>query len=127
MPYALAFLVLPLVLHPATRSTMQGSTRHFQVWVSTNQQIKLGLAQRARSLVPHSREAITFLCQTKAAQVSEIDCSLKIAKKLRRLARGGLTPTEDSREAIAKAAILGKWFARVDSTATIYASLGLMP
>jgi Family of unknown function (DUF6521) len=47
MPYALAFLVLPIVLHPGTQKTMNSRTRHFLVWVNSNQHIKVGLAERA--------------------------------------------------------------------------------
>jgi Family of unknown function (DUF6521) len=60
MPYALAFLVLPIVLHPGTQQTMNSRTRHFLVWVNSNQHIKVGLAERARALISYSREAITF-------------------------------------------------------------------
>ena len=41
MPYPLAFLVLPLVLHPPTRASVNANTRHFQVWLNAHQPIKI--------------------------------------------------------------------------------------
>ena len=127
MPYALGFIVLPLVLHPSTRATMQGSTRHFQVWLGGNQEIKLGLASRARSLVPHAREAFAFLWQTGMIAAQPPDASLVIAKRLRRTPRGASPMSDDTKDCLTKATLLGKWFARANSPATVYTLLGLMP
>ncbi len=126
MPYALAFLVLPLVLHPGTQCTMESRTRHFLVWINSNQHIKVGLPQRARALVPYSREALTFLCQTGVIAISAQDASLSILRGLRRRQQGA-QPSDDTRACLGKSVVLGKWFARTNSPATIYASLGLMP
>jgi hypothetical protein len=127
MPYALAFLVLPIVLHPGTQQTMNSRTRHFLVWVNSNQHIKVGLAERARSLIPYSREAMTFLYQMHIVAISAADASLSIVGQLRQRHRRVLQAGDDTRACLGKSAVLGKWFARVNSPATIYASLGLMP
>jgi hypothetical protein len=103
---------------------MNSRTRHFLVWVNSNQHIKVGLAERARSLISYSREAITFLYQMHIVAISEADASLSIVGQLRRRV---LQPGDDTRACLDKSAVLGKWFARVNSPATIYASLGLMP
>jgi hypothetical protein len=126
MPYALVFLVLPLVLHPGTQRTMDSRTRLFLVWVNSNQHIKVGLAQRARALVPHSREALTFLYQTRIMAIGAADASLSIVGRLRRRRRAS-QPGDDTRVCLSKSVVLGKWFARANSPANIYASLGLMP
>src|SRR2546426_163924 len=84
MPYALAFLVLPLALHASTRATIKATTRHFEVWIDGNQQIKIGLAVRARSLVPFARETLAFLLQTGVLGVRESDAALETGKRLRR-------------------------------------------
>ncbi len=128
MPYTVAFLVLPLALHAATREAIiKAIIRHFEVWIDANQEIKIGLAVRARSLVPFARETLAFLLQTGALEIRESDAALLIGKRLRQM-RGRLFPPSDETKACIRAAgILGKWFARVNSPATIYASLGLMP
>ncbi len=126
MPYALGFLVLPLILHPDTRATIQGTTRHFQVWINNHQHIKLGLCTRARTLVPFAREALGFLCTAGVVEVQEDDASLAVRGSLRRR-RNAQSSSADVRECSAKAAILGKWLSRVNSAATVYVSLGLIP
>jgi ABC-three component (ABC-3C) system Middle Component 3 len=79
MPYALAFLVLPLVLHSETRSTMKANTRHFEVWLSVNPEIKVGLATRARSLVPFARETLGFLQRSGTLTIRETDAALVVS------------------------------------------------
>lgn len=125
-PYAFAFLVLPLVLHSETRSTMKATTRHFEVWLNVNPEIKVGLAGRARSLVPFAREALTFLQQSKVFAVRDTDAGLVVTKGLRRTRRQ-FPPGEDTRGCLRGAAVVGKWFARANSPAAIYAALGLRP
>lgn len=126
LPCALGFLILPLVLHPSTRETMSGRTRHFQVWLNSNQQIKVGFSSRARSLVPYSREAITFLLQTGTLEVTSPDACFVIKKRLRAIRRREPV-SDDFSDSIRAAGVLGKWISRVNSTSTIYASLGVMP
>lgn len=127
MPYALAFLVLPLVLHRETRQAMSGTRYHFQVWLNGNQHIKVGLAERARSIVSYSREALVFLQQTAAIQVRVPDAGLVTAARLRRRPRPRFSASVETKDCLRKAETLGKWFARANSPATVYASLGLMP
>jgi hypothetical protein len=126
MPYALAFLVLPLVLHPCTQQTMNSRTRHFLAWINSNQHINIGLAQRARALVPYCREALTFLYQSRVLTINAPDASLAVVGRIRRR-RPSPLPDDDTRTCLGKSALLEKWFARVNSPPTIYASLGLMP
>ncbi len=126
LPYALAFLVLPLVLHLDTRSTMKPNTRHFEVWLNLNPEIKVGLTARARSLVPFTREALGFLHRSGTLTIQETDAALGIPKALRTLRRR-FPVGDDTKACIAGAKVLGRWFARANSPATIYASLGLRP
>lgn len=126
MQYPLCFLVLPIVLHPPTRATMSGRTRHFQVWLNSNQQIKIDLAIRARSLVPYAREAVTFLLQTETLIISGPAVLLTINKALKKKRRTG-PESQDHADCIRAADVLGKWLSRIDSPSTVYASLGLMP
>lgn len=130
MPYALTFVVLPLILHPATRVTIHGTTRHFEVWLNTNQHIKVGLATRARTLVPYVREALTFLFQSRTLAVANnSNAALIIRARLRQAnpRRRSVPEIGDVRDCAQKALILGRWLGRVDSGVAVYAALGLMP
>jgi hypothetical protein len=125
MPYALAFF-LPLVLHSDTRSTMKANTRHFEVWLNVNPEIKVGLVTRARSLVPFTREALGFLQRSGTLTIRETGAALVVSRSLRTLRRR-FALGEDTKACIAGARVLGKWFGRANSPATIYASSGLRP
>ncbi len=127
MPYPLAFIILPLVLHSRTRQSIKGTTRHFQVWLNGVQAVKVGLGSRARSLVPYTRQALTFTTQTRALVVSETTAAISLGVKLKTIRSRNFPISNETKECLTKADILGKWFARSNSSTTIYASLGLMP
>lgn len=127
MPYSIVFLVLPLVLHRHTRETIKGTTRHFHVWLNRSQQIKIGLAARARSLVPHTREALMLLQQTHTIAIRSSDAALLIENELRRMRRRRFPASDETKDCLKKSQTLGKLLARTNSPATIYASLGLKP
>jgi hypothetical protein len=127
MPYPLAFLVLPLVLHGRTRQSIKATTKHLQVWLNGNQPIKVGLSARARSLVPYTRQALAFVNQTGAVNLALPEATLIAADRLRTVRNRKFPQSDETKECISKAEVLGKWFARANSTTTVYASLGLMP
>jgi Family of unknown function (DUF6521) len=70
---------------------------------------------------------MTFLYQMHIVAISAADASLLIVGQLRQRRQRVPQPGDDTRVCLGKSAVLGKWFARVNSPATIYASLGLMP
>lgn len=61
LPWLLTFIVLPLVLHRSTREVSPTTKRtKLHTWIERNPSIRVGFAERARSMVPHVREAIMF-------------------------------------------------------------------
>jgi hypothetical protein len=61
LPFTLAFLVLPLVLHRQTRESLPTSTRtSVAVWASENPLLRARLPEQARTLVPFTRAAMLF-------------------------------------------------------------------
>jgi hypothetical protein len=125
MPYVLCFVILPLVLHQATSTTITGHTSQLQVWLVEYPEIKVRLAERARQLVPFAREATAFLLQTQTLRLHGTG-GLEIAAPLRRIRRTTPTP-EPNEECLKKAKILGRWLGSAGSSATVYASLGVKP
>jgi hypothetical protein len=69
---------------------------------------------------------MTFLWQTSTVGIQGPDASVALRKELHRVRRR-VPATADFEDCLKKSAILGKWFSRIDSPTTIYASLGLMP
>ena len=61
-PYAYAFIILPIVLHEATRERMPRSVRtYFFVWVEKNDDLFFDFSKRTRSMVKYTKEALSFL------------------------------------------------------------------
>ena len=126
-PFALTFLVLPIVLHHGTRSALPGSTiTSLLPWVQDHRD-RLNFALRVRSLRAITREAILFGTQNETLAVTE---SGGIAVGSRRQAatekRTGLF-TDEARECVDRAGFLGRWFAAAGTTPTIFAAWGITP
>jgi len=127
-PFALGFLVLPVVLHHGTRSALPGSTiTSLLPWIQANRDQLVNFGLRVQSLRPITREAILFGIQNETLALDESG-GLRVGPKRQRATerRTGLF-TEEARECVERAGFLGRWFAAAGTTATIYAAWGLMP
>lgn len=125
-PYPLIFVVLPILLHQETRKALPATTRtSFFEWVVDHQHLKVHFAERAKSLVPYTREAVLFLLQQH--QAVEIHEHGTISVKSYRKKKLPGEDKEEIEEIFGKAAFLGKWFSKSGDTKTIFAMLGIKP
>jgi hypothetical protein len=123
LPWLLAFVTLPLVLHKTTREVTPTTKRtKFHTWVERNPSIRLGFAERARSIVPHVREAIIFgitagilVCDSKGG----LFAGPAIPKKA--LASN----SDEVRDCILRAKTLGSVLANAGADHTVLAMLGV--
>jgi hypothetical protein len=123
MPWPLAFLVAPLVLHRSTRETLPRTTRtHLSTWVTNNPVIRAGFPQRAQSLTDLVREGLRFGLAHGALAITE-DGGLRgsLSGSARSIDDG------DAAAIVRTAGFVGKWFTRVDQPATLFALLGVAP
>ena len=110
MPWALAFLVAPLVLHRDTRQALPLTTRsHLATWVSNHPTIRAGLPARARSLTDPVREGLRFGLDRSVLEIvgdGRIRGSLQFASQ----------PPDrgDLRSIIRSAGMVGRWLAKLD-------------
>ena len=119
MPFELAFLVAPLVLHRPTRKALPARfDSHLAKWVTTHEVLAAGFGERARALVQPVREGIRFGLRT-GTLVLEGD-ALNGNLGTRRPAKVG-----DIAEVVSKAGFVGRWFTQLESSATAYALLGV--
>lgn len=122
LPYPLAFLVLPIVLHKATRERIRSNIRQpMHAWLQDNQEVRIGFAERAKELVPITNESLAFLLQL---GVLSLDDQAGMRVRIRRNADGqaeGEVP-----DCYLKSTLVGRWFARSGS-ATIYTMWGVKP
>lgn len=73
-PYPLVFLILPIVLHRKTRESISPTTReHLHVWLHAHQDVRVGFAERAKHIVPITKETVAFLLQIGAISIDNYD------------------------------------------------------
>jgi hypothetical protein len=125
MPYALCFLILPIVLHKPSRILMPRSVAtKFHTWVHKNQVVRIGFAKRALNLTPYTKEAIHFGIQAglfSFAGKGGLSAIRSVST------RGNWHSDSEVADCLRKSMFVGKWFARVGDTATLFAILGVKP
>jgi hypothetical protein len=127
-PFALAFLVLPVVLHPGTREALPHSTiTSLLPWVQDNKEQLVEFAVRVRHLREITREAMLFAAQHETLAFTQRG-DITIGDK-RRSPTDRRTPlfTSEARDCLDRAGFIGRWFAVAGTTATIYAAWGVAP
>ena len=127
-PFALSFLVLPIVLHRQTRSALPGSTLTALLpWIQDNRDQLVDFPKRVSGLRGITREALAFGVQHQALALSDDGC-LALGSRHRSATgrRTGLF-TDEAGECLDRAGFLGRWFSSAGTTATIYAAWGVRP
>lgn len=127
MPFALAFLILPIVLHENTRQRLPRSMRtSMHAWLQEHPEVKLGFADRARTLVPFSQEAVSFLLRQQALIVGP-EGALVVGPRVPRSISQIPNRTPDFDDCVARARFLGRWLSRSGSVPAIYQFWGVRP
>ena len=122
-----AFLILPLVLHQKTRTTIPRIlTSSMPVWINKQPLIVASLPNRARSLVPYTKEAIAFggchrLITVSADQIFSASDAERSMNSMLRQSSG------EVRDCMKKAEFVGKWFAHTGAPETVFILLGIRP
>lgn len=127
-PYALLFCVMPIAVHGKTRRALPGSTlTSLYSWRERNPQVLVGFAERARSLRPVVQEALRFAIDRSAIGFAD-DGGVTLGTKPLSVARKFEDAlTDDARDCIAAARLLGRWFAKAGTASTIMAAWGIKP
>ena len=127
-PFALGFLVLPIVLHRGTRSALPGSTiTSLLPWIQGHREQLVNFAQRVQSLRSITREAILFGTQNETLGLTESGAIAVGAMRQGPTDRRTGLFTDEARECVYRAGFLGRWFAAAGTTAAIYAAWGVTP
>ena len=124
MPFSLALLVLPLCLHKDTREILLNTPQRYLLKIiSDNPQMRAGFAERTRSLLPYTFEALGFVMQLLSFEVTNKGRLKMRDKGIRRKVDG----TQESIECQRVARIVGRNFAKISDRVTIYTTLGIRP
>lgn len=122
-----AFLVLPFVLHRATREALPRDTRtSLAVWLNNNSLARGRIANRARLLVTFTKEGMTFGGMHGLIHIDDGRLHAKEAWK-RSMNRSLRASSDEVRSCAKRAEFVGKWFAKTGSTPTVLALMGVRP
>lgn len=124
LPFPLIYLILPLVLHKATRENISSRTQ-LLVWIQRYPELLIDFPQRAHDLVPITNESLEFLIQAGYVSLTpngEID----IVKTKKTLSKTKFVDDE-VKNCLTKSEHIAKWFATDGKAETIYVSLGVRP
>jgi len=125
-PFAVSFLVAPVVLHKSTRESLPTTTRTSLVaWLGENPQVLVGFSERAKSLVPLVKEALLFASNGGLLQVE--NAGVVAGDRPRAMARFERDATDEVSSCLKKAEFVGKWFALSGDYTTIMALWGVAP
>lgn len=124
IPFSQTLLVLPLSLHKNSREVLlsRPRTRMLQV-VESFPELLVGLPERTRNMLPFTLEGLGLLWEYGCIDVTE---SGHIKRKKRRLKTSTII-TDETQACMKCAALLGRHFALVSDSSTIYTSLGIRP
>jgi len=126
MPFALLYLVLPIVLHSKTRAVIVVQNRQLHIWLKDHPELKINFAERVRDLVPITRESIMFMLQLNALSLDDMGDVHALAGPRRR--QSSVVAADAEVLACYRAAgVVGRWFARAGTPASVYAMWGIRP
>ena len=121
------FLVLPMVLHREIRESLPTrTTTSLAVWLGRNPLAPSTIADRARSLVPFTKEALQFAGAYGLLQFNETLIHANPEWR-RRVASALEDSSEEVRSCAKRAEFVGKWFAKTGNAETILSLLGVQP
>lgn len=125
LPYPLIFVVIPVVLHKATRDALpkRVSTK-MHPWLESHQEVQVGFARRCASVVGHTQEAMIYGVASGFLQVANDG---RLNSSARRFQTPGWPAKSEPAVCIQKALFVGRWMAHAGQTATIYAMWGIRP
>jgi hypothetical protein len=127
LPFDVAFLMLPIVLHRETRESLPHAiSTSLAVWLDDNPLTRARIAERATTLVAFTKEALMFGGLHGLLNLAGSAVAANGARK--RLVVATLRDSSDEVRACAKRAdFTGRWFAKAGSPSTVMAIVGVRP
>jgi hypothetical protein len=120
----LAFVVLPLTLHPPTRHALpRRANTTFGSWSAEHHVILSEMPDRVLRLRPVTREALLFLTQISAVAIR--DGGIVPGERPLRSSAASLLSTVETDETRRAAGLLGRWFAHQATAATVLQTMGV--
>ena len=127
LPFDVAFLVLPMVLHCQTRESLPKTVKtSLAVWLDENPLSRSRVGDRARKLSPFTKDAMMFGGVHGLFKLNDGAITANRGWK-KRIATDLKDSTDEVQTCVKRAEFLGKWFAAAGSPGTVMAILGVRP
>ena len=127
LPFGLAFMVLPIILHKHTRESLPRNIRtSIPAWLQEHAEARLGFHERLMALQPHTREAIRYglafdwIAMGNSGGVRCAATNASINRTIQSL-------DGDAHDCVSRARFLGRWLGKTASTETTMALWGIRP
>jgi hypothetical protein len=123
LPWTLAFLVIPLVVHRSTRERLPGTTvARFSNWISSQPLLHASFADQAVALAPYVRRGLRYGLRSGVISLDGDVINSRVA-----LQKYTSLSSADGQDAGRHAAFLGRWFAVIEDVPAVFRQLGVMP
>jgi len=116
-PFALVYLVLPLLLHKRTREAINSRTK-LLLWIQNHESLLISYAGRAKQLVPITNEAIEWLLQCNCIRLTA-SAELEISPTTPSLSKTKFA-NEEINDCLKKSEHIARWFVGAGKTETIF-------
>lgn len=124
MPFSMSLLILPLVLQRHSRELIQRGNRNYLLRVMADHpELQVGFAQRCTEMLPFTFEALGVLHNMATLSVAEDGRIVVQPDGVRKTVSG----TDETKGAQRVAIFIGKEFASIGHSSTIYTSMGIRP
>jgi hypothetical protein len=124
LPYPLAFIALPLLMHPASVKLLpKTSSAKFHIWLQENPEIVFNFAERARNLAPYVRESIFFGISHKVLLLAEEGRIAAPPLKTKKLS----VESDSSQMAVRQSQLVGKLLGQISDVTTLFSMFGVRP
>jgi ABC-three component (ABC-3C) system Middle Component 3 len=127
LPLALAFLVLPCVLHRQTREGLPRTTRtSLAAWLQEKPDLKVGFFERALSLKSFTREGLVFGLSQEIVRVTN-DGKVVTEYTSKSVKDWAASLKDETGDCLSKAHFAGRWFSLSGTAETVIALWGVSP
>jgi hypothetical protein len=124
MDFPLAFMVLPIVLHKATREALPKTTiSKFHIWFQEHQELRIGFSTRVQQLAPFTRESLLFALQRGTLAINENGLLIAPKYTFKRVSPDLVSP--EMKYCRDRATFLGKWLGAAGSASQVLSAWGL--
>lgn len=125
LPFPLAFVAVPMVLHRPTREALPSTTRtYLSVWAGREPVLRAGVGVRAASLAEVTREGLRFGVRHQVLDL--LGGGLQVRKGAVR-SSAAVEPSRDVADLMYSAGFVGRWFAVTGRPSTVMDVLGVRP